>query len=378
MSKHEPDQPTNEDKILSGQAWDDFCDELKRIGRDVVMADTAPTALLDRAEGFRYLARLTRSGLLSFLDGPARERPEFRSVVGVSQVKLGMDNPDNVYATAGVRGTGTYRITCKRNTVHFLGFGSQAGGYGRSGNLETTGSFDASNISVNAVDEFEIIASATPQPGKNWLPMAPNTNLIQARQTFGDRNHELLPTLHIERIDTEEPIAVFDPAQVATALQGTTAFVRGSAELFAKWTEDFKSHTNSLPRFDPDIAYRAGGDPKIAYYHSYFDLAEDEALVVEFTPPKCEYWNFQLANYWLESLDYRYYQVHINQHTATYQDDGSVRIIISNRDPGTSNWLNTTGHAQGAMCARWLGASEHPVPQTKVVKFAAITAAANG
>ena len=364
------DKASSEERILSGQTWDDFCDELKRIGRDVVMADTAPDSLLDRSEGFRYLARLTRTGLLSFLDAPARERPEFRSIVGVSQVKLGMDNPDNVYASTGVRGTGTYRITGKRNTVHFFGLGSQAGGYGSNGNLQTTGSFDASSIAVDEFDYFEIIASATPQPGKNWLPMSAETNMIQARQTFGDRGKEVLPTLNIERIDIEEAVTDFDPTLVDTALQGTTAFVRGSAQLFAQWAEDFKAHTNELPRFDPEIAYRAGGDPKIAYYHSYFDLADDEALVVDLIPPECEYWNFQLANYWLESLDYRYYQIHINQHTAVYQPDGSVRIVICNTDPGLPNWLNTTGHQRGTMCARWLGASEHPVPQARVVKLA--------
>ncbi len=364
------EQNNSVDPILSGAAWEEFCDELKQIGRDIVLADSAPDTLLDRAEGFRYLARLTRSGLLSFLDSPARERPEFRSVVGVSQVKLGMDNPDNVYASANVKGTGTYRITGKRNTVHFFGFGSQAGGYGRDGNLQTTGSFDASHIDTDNYGQYEVIASATPQPGKNWLPMTEETNMIQARQSFGDRSKELLPTLHIERIDQQEDVAPWDPHSVVHGLRNTTAFVRGSAALFAQWAEDFRAHPNALPRFDPDRAYRAGGDPKIAYYHSYFDLADDEALVVDLQPPDCEYWNFQLANYWLESLDYRYYQIHINQSTATYNDDGSVRAIVSKTDPGLPNWLNTTGHNQGTMCVRWLGAQEHPVPVCRVVSLA--------
>jgi hypothetical protein len=167
-------------------------------------------------------------------------------------------------------------------------------------------------------------------------------------------------------------VPAFNPLTIDNALQGAVAFVRGTSTIFASWTEDFKQHKNALPRFDPDVAYAAGGDPKIAYYHSYFELADDEALVVDLQPPECEYWNFQLANYWLESLDFRYYQIHLNQHTATYKEDGSVRVVISNTDPGVPNWLNTTGHSTGTMCVRWLGAKEHPTPQVRLVKLSEV------
>ncbi|MGI9286997.1 MAG: hypothetical protein ACR2P1_16550, partial [Pseudomonadales bacterium] len=142
------DQDATKQRILSGESWDDFCDALKQIGHDVVLADTAPDNLLDRAEGWRYLARLTRAGLRSFLEPVPAEVPEFIQPVGTT-IKMGMDNPDNVYMAARVNGEYTYRISGKRNTVHFLGFGSQAGGYGSSGTLDTTGSFDASKIEVD-------------------------------------------------------------------------------------------------------------------------------------------------------------------------------------------------------------------------------------
>ena len=120
------------------------------------------------------------------------------------------------------------------------------------------------------------------------------------------------------------------------------------------------------------MAYAAGGDPKIAYYHSFFELEDDEALVVNLYPPECDYWNIQVSNYWLESLDYRYYQIHLNLHTAIYRDDGSVQVVISKRDPGVPNWLNTTGHNVGTMCVRWLGAKEHPTPEVQLVKLSEV------
>jgi hypothetical protein len=99
-------------------------------------------------------------------------------------------------------------------------------------------------------------------------------------------------------------------------------------------------------------------------------LADDEALVVTLTPPECDFWNFQLANYWLESLDYRFRKIHVNKHTAVYRPDGSVEIVVATQDPGHPNWLDSCGHRRGTMCVRWIRAKTHPDPQTRVVKLA--------
>ncbi|CAH0992689.1 hypothetical protein SIN8267_02822 [Sinobacterium norvegicum] len=365
------DKASSEQRILSGQSWDDFCDALKKAGRDVVMADTAPDDLLARAEGWRYMARLTRAGLASFLEATGPTTPEFRQPVGHT-IKMGMDNPDNVYLSTSISGEYSYKITGKRGTVHFCGFGSQAGGYGKTGTLETTGSLDISNIELDEDGGFEVIASATPHKG-NWLPMTADTNMIQLRQSHADRTTEIPATVTIERIDGPAEPRPFDPLRVDNALQSAAFFAHGTSALFASWSEKFKSHTNELPRFDPAVALAAGGDPKIAYYHSYFDIADDEALVITLTPPECDYWNIQLANYWLESLDYRFYPVHFNHHTASYNDDGTVTVVISPTDPGCKNWLNTCGHNQGTMCVRWVGAEQHPTPKAQLVKLAELT-----
>ena len=92
--------------------------------------------------------------------------------------------------------------------------------------------------------------------------------------------------------------------------------------------------------------------------------------MIEATPPKCDYWNFQLANHWLESLDYRYYRIHLNPFTAQLRGDGSVRVVVAHSDPGVENWLDTCGHAQGTMCWRWVGAVDPPEPRTRVVRLA--------
>jgi hypothetical protein len=153
-------------------------------------------------------------------------------------------------------------------------------------------------------------------------------------------------------------------------------FVAGASMMFARWAKGFQDHVNTLPLFDQKRSDDAGGDPKIRYYHSYWQLAADEALVITVKPPPCQHWNFQLNNHWMESLDYRYFQVHVNDHSATYEADGSVRIVVAHEDPHHPNWLQTVGHPQGTMCFRWFHAAHHPAPQTRVVKLADLRAEA--
>ena len=91
--------------------------------------------------------------------------------------------------------------------------------------------------------------------------------------------------------------------------------------------------------------------------------------MIEATPPNCEYWNFQLNNHWMESLDYRYHPIDYNKHTTSYEPDGSFRLVVSARDPGARNWVDTAGHRHGTMGLRWIKADAHPQPVTRVVKL---------
>ena len=355
-------------RAMDGRSWDDFCDTLKKAGHDIVLAPTAPTGELDRAEGWRYLARLTRGALESFLEAADTQAPAFSRAVHET-IKMGMDNPDNIYLAAPVNGNYTYRITGTRGTVHYLGFGAQAGGYGKTASLDTSGYLEAKDMQINADGSFEIIASSEPQPGKNWLQMVPESRLIQVRQTRLDHKKEIPAQVKIVRIDGANQPRHLSAERVDNALKGAGFFVSGSAGLFAQWTEDFRKHPNTLPRFNSEKALAAGGDPNIAYYHGYFSLADDEALVVEFTPPECDFWNLQLANYWLESLDYRYFPVHVNKGTAQYNADGSVRVVISKQKINKPNWLDTCERNEGTFCLRWIRATEYPQPQVRVVKI---------
>ncbi len=356
-------------RIVDGTTWEEFCDTLKAAGASLAFPGT-PRDAFNQAEGYRYLSRLARAGLMAFVEHADPLCPVLHRVAHET-VKLGADNPDNHYLTAAISGEHDYRIRGIRNSVCYLAFGTQKGHYGEGGGMPPTGYIEASELDIDGEGRFEIILSSRRHPG-NWLPMTRETGTLIVRQTFLDRKAEVPADLAIERIipagEDPRPLPLA-PQNVDQGLRATGRLVAGASLLFAKWARDFQGHSNALPRFDQAVSNAAGGDPNIAYYHSHWSLAEDEVLVVETTPPDCEYWNFQLNNYWMESLDYRYHRIHTNMHLAHYEADGSVRLIVAHADPGLPNWLETAGHDAGTMCFRWVKATSHPVPATRVVKM---------
>jgi hypothetical protein len=356
-------------RVVSGQAWIDFCDNLKAAGAALTYPG-APRDAFQQAEGLRYLSRLTRAGLEAYVEYPDPSFPALRRMVHET-VKLGADNPDNHYLNAQISGQYEYRITGKRNTIHYVGFFTQNGNYGTTGGLSPCGVLEHFDLKTDKDGHFEIILSKESK-GQNWLKIEEDTSLLMVRQTYLDRPNEKPIEARIEKLNGKKVPDPLTPEQIDEGLKTAALFVAGAPFLFSKWAKGFQKHTNKLPVFDPEVSNAAGGDANIIYHHSHWKLEHDEALIIEVQPPECDTWNFQMNNYWMESLDYRYFPISINKHSATYEADGSLIVVISHQNTGLPNWLYTCGHAEGTMCWRWYRLAEgtDPVePSCKVVKL---------
>ncbi len=356
-----------EQRIVDGTTWRDFCRALERAG-DAVLREGTPTDPFHRAEGLRYLTRLVRAGLDSFVESSDPRYPRFFQLSNET-VKIGNDNPDNVYHNANVTGAYDYKIRGNRGTVPYLSFGTKGGGYESDGTMVPTGQLDLEQMQCNPNGDFEIVVSSKEQPG-NWLPTAANTSTMVVRQTFNVRADETPATYEIECLNPDASDSL-QPEALEAALQKSVAFVQGTANVFVDWMNEFQGHVNQLPPNDQEMCQRAGGDSNIYYHNSAWKLGPDEALLIEVTPPECATWNLQISNHWMESLDYRYHRIHVNKFTAHYEDDGRVRIVLANSDPGPAfpNWLEACDHDRGAMLFRYIGATEFPPIETRVLKI---------
>lgn len=347
--------------------WRDFCRRLEAAG-DIISGAEAARNPIDQAEGYRYLTRLLRIALDMQLENANPDFPAFYAA-SHETAKIGADNPDNIYMNASISGSRRYRIFGTRGTVPILSFGTKANRYAVDGTMGSTGELDAADMTFGPDGSFEIIVSKEKADG-NWLKLEDDSTMLIVRQTFLDRTSEIPATVKIESIDGPSFPPPLTGEALEQALQRVTGFVTGTAQTFLNWTEMFRANNkNALNTVDQSMFFKAGGDPTIFYLHGWWELQPGEALQIDTPIPDCTLWNFQLDNYWMESLDYRNHRIHINSHSAKRNADGTLTLVIADRDPGFGNWIDTAGHHQGTMLLRWTGASEHPVPETKVIKL---------
>jgi hypothetical protein len=352
--------------LKTGKAWEDYCDTLKAAGSSILYGNP-PQDTLSQAEAYRYLSRLTRAGLDAFVEFSDPQFPILKRMVHET-VKLGADNPDNHYANAQLSGDYEYVIKGERNSIFYLGFFTQNGSYGTTGGLSPCGALQAEDMQFEVDGSFEIHLSKT-KKGKNWLKIEAETSLLIVRQTYMDRAVEVKAEMHIETVAGPAHPRALSAEAISTGLDMAGTFVAGASMIFARWAKGFQQHTNRLPQMDPAKSIAAGGDINIAYYHSYWKLEKDEVLVIDVMPPECRHWNFQLNNHWMESLDYRYFNIHVNKHSANYKEDGSVQVVVAHENHDFKNWINTVGHTQGTMLWRWWSANEFPEPQCRLMKL---------
>lgn len=354
------------DRLLDGRVWDDFCDEMKKVGRHVLRPEV-PADPLTRAEGYRYLTRVMRSAFDIFTE---HADPEFPVIYRPCDeiVKYGGDDPDKYLQKCVVSGGYDYLIRGQRGTVQSVSFLTQGSNFGQGGTMLPTGFLDTDTLEVAEDGSFEIRLSAKEQAG-NWLPMTEDTQALLIRQTFGDRSKESIAKLEIECLQRGTNPAPLDPERFVEGLGSAVEFLDGTVNLFCDWTERYQANVNELPQEDPEITRRVGGDPAIAYFNSYWSLNEGEALIVELDHvPNCRAWSFQICNYWMESLDYRYHRTNVNKATAHIERDGRIQIVVCANDPGHPNWLTTAGHETGTMLFRLTGADEMVRPSTRVIR----------
>ena len=91
-----------------------------------------------------------------------------------------------------------------------------------------------------------------------------------------------------------------------------------------------------------------------------WELGPDEALVMTGTLPPGVFANVMLWNKHMQTLEYRNRTSSVNGAQLDLDSAGRYRIVISEKDPGVPNWLDTGGHPQGTIFWRFLLPDEDP------------------
>ena len=310
----------------------------------------------ERAEGYDYLAGSIRSAIQAAFSYDLVHPVLMNGTHQYS--RQGLDNPDAIYFNAYLDEGGIYEVSGVRGTTADLSFQLMDGSYSAAGAPTTLAAFDDRELDIAADGSF----SWTFGPE---LGLTKGSTLI-IREVYSDWVDERRGTIRIQRLDTAGVPRVpltsegvqkrFDVAAKALTSRIRTWFE------FPKWyTYTQPVNTLTAPAQTP------GGLASQYSSLGHYQLDDDQAMVV--TVPVCEeaaYQAIQLGSKWYVSTDYEHRQSSLTAAQSQADPDGKFRYVVSTRDPGIANWLDTTGHRTGVMMMRWqhisreLSASDGP------------------
>jgi Protein of unknown function (DUF1214) len=348
-------------------AFHELLDLLKDADKTFVEGDRALTDEVSVAEGYRYLTDALHAAMEIYLRSDAL-RPTLVPIVGPT-FKWGGDNSDAFYNFAPISPAVAYVVRGKRGDAVYISVCIYGGPDDGRWSTRIVSNVSDRDLTFDADGRFEIVVSRErPADGRAWLELADDANAMITRDYHVDPVHGAPTVYDIEAIPNAAPPPPLRDAEVAARLHAVTNFLR---ELLAITPLPDPAEPNTIADVWGVPAATYGWAAKDAHYAmGSFDLGDDEQLVIEGRSPACAYWGCMLWNPFMQTLDYRYQRIGINGQQATYEPDGSWRLVVAARDPGHPNWLSTAGHAKGVLFFRWFLAEATPATPTARVERA--------
>ncbi len=288
--------------------------------------------------------------------------------------KRGLENPDNNYYIAMIRDDADYRIVGERGSSRGLVFQLLVGvpAVKGAGSSTAVSTLYSSDIHIEDDGRFEVLVSRNKPETGNWLANGDGAQTLLARFSHDDWHSERPGRLRIERLGAEGESAIpLTPGRMALGLQEAAISLFDSS---ATWLQFAERIWQTMPRnqISRPGATRAG---LVGQYSAFgtWALDNDQAIILSVYPAEASYQGIELGNLWFTSLDYETRTSSLSLSQMHCIPDARCYAVISHRDPGIQNWLDTEGHLRGLIMLRWQGLSEampeSEYPQARLVRF---------
>lgn len=352
--------------------WRGFVESLAPIGERTVPLMTEPGNPQLRQELYKLL--VSEIGMAYFAQFLGDEdHPDFWPLLNQAFNVWG-PTPDYYYYHAPIDGNGTYKLVGYRGTVHIVDFQIGPGDLYNNGTTPPVGStmnYDADELQMDKNGYFEVLLSAKKPEGYtgNWWQIYPDTSNVHVRQISYDWLNEVDARFTIERLDKPAARPRLTAEQIKTKLARIGNYVENMTVHALKQISEERARVGINKVGLTDYA-NTGGTKAQRYVYGQYDLQPDEALILETTVPNCRYWGFVLNDLNYSVLDYTNRHASVNGFQARLDKDGKFRAVISEKDPGVPNWLDTIGYGKGAILGRWRSCDSSPLPSAIKVKVA--------
>jgi len=355
-------------------AWDDYYASLETARQEVEACPRFDNPA-HRAQAY-YLLMEAQAMAYNWVLAPRLNNPRiFTHTAWITYLySLPANCSDFIYSNMPLDGRYRYRLRCRFGDVRMMMLQVFNGPMGIP-SAQCTGHYEFLP-SQDGEDMVEIVLSADKQEG-NWISLdrASRFNMVIFRRVIlvGDTDPG---DLQIEMLDTYEGYDETSEAAVAERINLATEFQLATVRNYMLNFYDFVSSLsggkqNAWGVVPGNQMGSIAGSSACTYAFMNVDLEEDEALLIEMTPPRESiYWGYQLYDVWSKSFDFMHRQTDLNMESIHIDGDGKARVVVSLKDPGVANWLDTTGRFQSSMAYRNYRSTDAFDQRTEVVKIA--------
>ena len=302
-----------------------------------------------------------------------------------SGTRIWYDNPDTIYRFIGVNSASSYVITGK--------FDGSVPADTNISVLTGLNGATAANINgrarvVNPDGTFPITADSSPaEPGEvNHLQLVPGTTLITTRNTLSDWNTQEPMSLSVLKV-SGPPSSLFSqiggfaipgigplvagsplltalvsvipplPGHVVQSVEAALIMmllgINGENQYMSVATTDAETGQKKPPNVLSDPDHNASFLATQLQSAGYFQIEDDEALVITIDPGKARYFSVPVTNDWTITNNYWDEQTSLNVSQSAMNPDGTYTYVVSPTDPGVANWVSTGGLNQGTISIRF-------------------------
>ena len=346
-------------------AWEALIDNLRPLG--AAMRERIPEHLRDDPQVMAESMRLLLAGLARGISDATvgdRRFPMFVPELNIAQ-NIFQPNADTIYKSCLIERNGSYLLRGDRGTVRMIILAQMGPDTLRTGKHHPLlGQIDFDTLSIDADGGFELLISPERPAGYDgdWAALDPKCEKLMMRIVSCDWGGEREPSFGITRLDVDCAKGRVSREVLEHGFAEIPGITGVCALAFPPHVDELRAEgfINDFNIFDVSQMSGLAGQ---FYYEGAYDLADDEALISEVKiPERYRYWSIILTNDLYETTDWYNNQSSLNDRQGVVDDDGVFRCVISARDPGVANWLDTAGHPTGAIQGRWFEASEKPMP----------------
>jgi endonuclease YncB( thermonuclease family) len=307
--------------------------------------------------------------------------------VGASRILY--DNPDTIYRFMGVNGASSYVITGKFADLANLPADTTFSVLtGLTGN--TAAVLTKDQLVIGDDGTFTITLDRTPANGRqNHLQLTADTTIVATRNTLSDWANQQPMSLEITRVGGP-PNSLFSqlggfaipgigPAVVRsklltalvssvpplpfvpTVLRGavTAVIMALGVQREAQYMAVATTDPTTGERIEPNVLKNPARNAEFLATQlqsaGYFQLADEEALVITIDRAGAGYFIVPVTDDWTVTKDYWNEQTSLNNVQSVADDAAGTTytIVVSPSDPGVANWVSTGGLNQGTISIRF-------------------------